>query len=725
MRFEDLVDALKKRLWIIIALTLIAGLAGAVVAQVQEAQYKVEIAVAATAPLDPITQQPNGSIQLGLVSLAPSIANAAESITVAEVVSDRLAAQNIEIPPEELLGKVSAVPEPNSSSVKISFTDSSPTRVSQIANEWGDTLVLLTYNSDVNEIYDPEFSKVVLSGSMVFTNRAVEPESPSQPKPGLYVALGLFVGLLLGLVLVIMIELFNPRFRSPQEVEEIMGLPVLAALPRIKGDKARALLPELEGNPAARDAYSELRSNLVLSVKEASARSILAAQAVPVPGGAVVCANLAISIANTGRNTLLIDCDLEGGEISRLMGLDGRPGLGDALEEGRIPRGGSIVEGGFPYLSILPSGRRSHRSTDLLSLPLFEESLREMEGLFDIVVAFAPPLTTSVDAAVVATVADMCLVTIDTGLATRKSALEAMKNLTHMNVRPAGIVLDDVKVRGRAAAGRKAKPQSVPGVAGRPAPAVSQRAAAPPWDERPAAPAPPEPAPQAKAPSAGAAAHAPSPRGEESPAAAAPGKTAPARAGIPTAPASMAAAAREGASGATPISKTEEELRQIQEIVADDFRRLGEAGAPIPKQWLRGLNSDKADVRESATAAVSAYYHAFLRRYDISGESVDHITATIIRMMRREGEFSEMSEEEGQERLKRMLMEAGAKFSGSRGGGKPPAAGEAAGKTAGPVDAGKGREAVRPEKRRFRLDTRKGRDRESHSAEEEDVVDWE
>ena len=127
MRVQDIGTAIAKRYWIVIALVLIATLAAAIVAQVQSPVYKVEIAVSATAPTNPATKLPDAQTQLAYVALMPSIANYSESISVAEAASRRLANQGIDIPPDELLGKVSAMAEANSTSVKITISDGSPT----------------------------------------------------------------------------------------------------------------------------------------------------------------------------------------------------------------------------------------------------------------------------------------------------------------------------------------------------------------------------------------------------------------------------------------------------------------------------------------------------------------------------------------------------------------------------------------------------------------------
>jgi type II secretory pathway component GspD/PulD (secretin) len=176
----------------------------------------------------------------------------------------------------------------------------------------------------------------------------------------------------------------------------------------------------------------------------------------------------------------------------------------------------------------------------------------------------------------------------------------------------------------------------------------------------------------------------------------------------------------------SPPGAAADDLRQVQDSVAEDFRRMGETGAPIPKNWLRALNSDKADVRESATNAIAAYYRSFLRRYRISDESIERITESIIRMMRREDEFASMSEEEAQRHLRQMLVDAGAKFSVSADSVDAPPSGQAGSEEQAIPDKKDDRELRRQEKRRLRLDAKGGRRSQGKGkSSDEEGVDWE
>ncbi len=766
MKVQDVGPAIVKRAWIVLALVLLSTLVAAIVAQVQSPVYKVEIALSATAPINPTTKLPDGTIMLGLAAQNPSIANYTESLSVAEAVSARLANQGIEVSPEELLKKVSSVPEANSTSVKMTLSDRSPTRVADIANAYGEVLVLKT--NQTTEFFDQEFKNLLLNGSMVFTNRAAVPEKPTQPKTFAYIGLGFFVGLLFGLLLVLLIEYFNPHFRNPREVEETLELPVMGTLPKERGARSTALLSSPGEGSRTWEAYGKLRSSLLIPPETAPA-SILLASATPFVAAPGVAANMAASVARTGRRVLLVDCDLGERALSRLMECEDRSGLSDALEKGEDVRG-RIIETKVPGLYLLPAGTRRENSTDLLSTPSFAEELREQEGLYDKVLLYAPSLADSIDAAVVAAQAEASLIVIDADRCTRKAAQEAMFNLQRLGITPTGVALANVKMKvgrsphkrreagpGRemtAPVSKKAPPQAAAqtAVQASPPPASSKdkagkrrRSAAAPPQMSAAQPVPPTAAAVRPEPDAAATAGSagPEPGGET---AAAPEEAsaqdrAAAAAGTPSGagPAVSEAEAHPGrralswghATAPAAAGETRDGLQQIKESVAEDFRRMGETGAPIPKNWLRALNSDKADVRDSASAAITVYYQTFLQRYRISDENVERITRSIIRMMRREGEYANMSEEEAQRHLRQMLVDAGARFSGTASSGEAPAA-EPPGPDRGAAGGPEKDEGLKQqEKRRFRIDARGGRKAAGRGkgpaakSGNEEGIDWE
>ncbi|MDY6794794.1 MAG: hypothetical protein SWK76_05885 [Actinomycetota bacterium] len=635
MSLSDVANATRKRYWIIVVLVLVSVLAAALIGYIQNPVYKVEVTLAVVPPEDPTTKQPSATAAAIIVSSMASIANATESIGVAETAHNELLKIGIDIPAEELLDKMSATAEESSNALTLTFTDESPTRVTDIANTWAKVLAQKTLppTSEIpNELYDSDFKEVVLDGIIRITSPAIPPQTPTQPKPLLYVGLGAFMGLILGIVIVILIEYFNPHFRSPAEVEEALEAPVLGMIPKIKSDEDKALLISADVDSSIKEAYSELRTGFIFSFDEDAMKSIIAAAAIPFGAGPSVSINLAASIAAIERSTLLIDCDIKGQAVTKLMGLMDKPGLSDSLKSGKLARD-SVAKTAAPNLSILPAGTPYDNTTDLLSRPFFEDLLREMESCYDKVVLYAPSLSSGVDASIVASKVNANLLIVDSEKCTRRMATESMKSFGRLEVKPDGIILTNVKMkrfqrkqlamktaeemRIREGKGKTVKPAAMEEGASK---AVRKKrakkieTAAPPAAEKALTVRPKKPTL------------------------------------IP-------------GSEPTKLDIEEEEMRRMRETVSEDFHRLGETGAPIPRQWLKALNSDKPDIRESAQIAISSYYDAFLCKYSISDESIKNISDSIIKMMRREGEFSSMSEEEAQRHLQQMLVDAGARFS--------------------------------------------------------------
>lgn len=665
MKLEDVGTAIVKRLWVVILIVLVAALVAAIVARVQSPVYRTEIVMAATPPKNPTTKLPDPTVGLAYTAAMSSIANACESVGVAEAVSRRLRELGLDIPAEELVKKASAVPIANSTSFKMTFSDSSPTRVAEIANAWGEILELKTLvpAGDVeNPFYDADFKELLMGGTLVFTNRAVPPTKPVQPKPLVYLGLGVFLGLVLGLGLAIGWEYFDPHFRSVAETEEILGLPVMGNIPRLREASNTPAVPK-PGTPAW-TALSDLRSNLLLSLREKGKRSLVLIPVIPYEEGPRHAAILSQGVANTGRSVLLVDADLMEGSLTRELRAQSRKGLSEALEgrEDPLRAAFKMEEAGYHFI---PSGKPTPRSTDLLSLPGWGDWVQEMEGEFDLVIFYAPPLLLASDAAIIASWTGSSFLLIDSEHCTRKVATEALAPLHRLDIIPSGVILANVKMKGwkrfRMPAEEKPGPERarearISEVKGE-APAETSAPQALMKDGTKTTKAPGTPTLHTLSVPETRRIPGPEAQGEALPVE----SRTKAAEELPSEAASPSRPQTEDLSGYRPQTDREE-LERIRQTAVESFRRLGKSGDSIPRSWIRALRSPREEVRATAEEAISAYYQVFLERYGIGEESISRITATIIRMMRREGEFARITEEEAQEHLKKLLQEAGAKL---------------------------------------------------------------
>jgi tyrosine-protein kinase len=424
MKPQDIVTAIKKRWWVILVLTLIAALTGTLIARFKSPVYKVEVQMAATAPESVATGNVDPTVQLSMSLVMPTIATATESIKVAEATRQRLLKSGIDIPAETLLAKVSSSAVPNSNGLKISVTDASPTRVAEIANAWA-------AESSAVLSKDP----ILLGGKLEITNAAVPPKKPTQPKPLVYLGLGVFLGLVLGFTIVIGWEYFDPHFRSEEETEEMLGVPVLGTIPK-----------KSQSQEASAEIFSGLKASLLFSLDGRSATSVTVAEAIPDGSGYTTAINLAKSVANMGGRTLLVDCDLRKHRVSSLMGAAKLSGIAEILEKGEALKD-KVTATSMPNLFLLPAGRVSGSPSDVLATQKFAELVPLLEVSFEWVVVSAPPLTAAVDAALIATRTRTTLVVIDSQTCTRNSALKALQTLRRLQLEPSGVVLTNVKSR--------------------------------------------------------------------------------------------------------------------------------------------------------------------------------------------------------------------------------------------------------------------------------------
>lgn len=200
-------------------------------------------------------------------------------------------------------------------------------------------------------------------------------------------------------------------------------------------------------SPAA-EAYRALRMNLAFTSLDRD----LACFVVAPPGAegldANVAANLAVVMAQSGRQVCLVDADLRRPTLHTLFGVPQEPGVTTLLvsqqEELAVP----LVATGVPGLSILPSGTLPPNPADILGTKKMAVLLDRLKGMADVVILQSPPVTVAVDAAVLAAQTDGLLLVVRTGHTRRDRVEQAKELLERFRVRLLGAVMTDAPDRG-------------------------------------------------------------------------------------------------------------------------------------------------------------------------------------------------------------------------------------------------------------------------------------
>jgi tyrosine-protein kinase Etk/Wzc len=263
------------------------------------------------------------------------------------------------------------------------------------------------------------------------------------------------VGLLLGLALAFALDRMDDSVKSPDELRDQMELPLLGLIPAIRAERGsrRAvdttvgrLITHADPRSPVAEAYRSMRTNLAFARAQQSPQAIVVASPGPADGKSTTVANLAITFAQQGQRTLLIDADLRRAVLDKAFGVARSPGLTEVII-GESTLEQVIHDTTVPNLSIVASGRFPPNPAELLGSSRMQEILHEAKARFDVVLLDSPPLLAVTDAAVLATMVDGVVLVIRTERTKRDAVRRALGHVRSVRGRLLGVVLNDVDMR--------------------------------------------------------------------------------------------------------------------------------------------------------------------------------------------------------------------------------------------------------------------------------------
>jgi capsular exopolysaccharide synthesis family protein len=211
-------------------------------------------------------------------------------------------------------------------------------------------------------------------------------------------------------------DVLDDRFMSPEEITAQLGVPVLAMIRRLEGIVGQGLSTvhtHVRPNAIETEAFRTLRTAITLSSDHT--HRVLISSAEPSDGKTTVAANLAVSFAQAGKRTLIVDADLRKPGMSALFALKGRAGLADLLyTDGALAESAPLLvnQTELPGLHILAAGTRRPNPAELLSGQRFGELLAWAEAHYDQVLVDCPPVLAVSDAQVVARLVDGAILVV-------------------------------------------------------------------------------------------------------------------------------------------------------------------------------------------------------------------------------------------------------------------------------------------------------------------------
>lgn len=344
------------------------------------------------------------------------------------------------------------------------------------ANTMSERLVqynILKRDAEANKaLYDGLLTKLkeagvqagLRSSNIRVVDPAMIPSYPSRPAKARNIVLAFLVGLVGGIGLALMREYMDNTVKTPDDIETLARLPSLAVVPafsEINGNGRGKLLRGSDSNghnqrielvaqhlPKSQmsEAFRALRTSLLLSQADHPPQVILVTSALPREGKTTAAANLAVTLAQLGDRTLLIDADLRKPGIGRLLNLGSGKyaGLSSYLAGASSLDLVTVPHPAIPNLAAIPTGPLPPNPADLLSSHRLADAIAELRTKFKFIVIDSPPIMAATDAVVLSVQTDGVLLVVRSGETPKEAFTRTRDLLVSVNCRLLGVVLNAV-----------------------------------------------------------------------------------------------------------------------------------------------------------------------------------------------------------------------------------------------------------------------------------------
>ena len=321
------------------------------------------------------------------------------------------------------------------------------------------------YQQLVSTLETTKMNNVIEKGDVQIVDLAKMPSRPFSPNHKRDIITFCFFGLGIALVLVFLIEFVDNTIKTIDEIEKY-DKSVIGVIPAIgkmssqgllnryldnktftalggeKGIKRKIITRDNPKSPIS-ESYRGLRTNILLSNTK-DIKSILVSSAGPGEGKTTTVANLAITFANLGRNTLLVDTDLRRPVIHSVFNVNREPGVTNYLSGQTDDYSTLVKPSEIDNLSLMTSGLIPPNPSEMLGSKKMSKFVKSLESDYDMILFDSPPLVAVTDATMISKEIDSIILVIKAGQTDKKAFHHTMANLKNIEAPLDGIVMNAV-----------------------------------------------------------------------------------------------------------------------------------------------------------------------------------------------------------------------------------------------------------------------------------------
>lgn len=317
-------------------------------------------------------------------------------------------------------------------------------------------------------------------GTIKIIDSAIIPTKPVSPNHKNNILLGVILGLGLGLGLIFLKEYWDDTVRSVDYIEKL-GLTILGVIPEVGQEyirKKKDVVPEKHSvNPRkamddsfnsfinlnrtskilqrrmitredpkspVSEAYRMLRTNILYSSADEAVKTILISSPGPGEGKSTTVTNLAITFANLGKKTLIVDLDLRKPVVHRMFAINRDPGISHYLSGHENSIDSLIHKTEIENLYMITAGISPPNPSELLGSERMISFVKKLKEKWDVILFDSPPTSAVTDATTISQLVDSKVLVVKAGFTLKESFLRALSALNKVKTTLTGVVLNSV-----------------------------------------------------------------------------------------------------------------------------------------------------------------------------------------------------------------------------------------------------------------------------------------
>ena len=302
------------------------------------------------------------------------------------------------------------------------------------------------YDTFLSRLKETSATSDLETANARLVDRAVVPLNPVKPKKSLIVLIsGLLAGFI-GVALVLLLDALNNTFKSTEEIETRLNLPVLGILPLVKRKDRQTLARQFisDTDRAFSESIRTIRTGVMLSDLEDSHKVMVVTSSTPGEGKSTVSTNLAMALGQM-KKVVLIDADMRRPTLAKNFDFPpGTPGLANLIAgTAKIDDVVRQIDG----IHMISAGMVPPNPLELLSSPRFGKLLEYLRSKYDRIIIDSPPIQAVSDAMVLATHADALIYVVRSEHTAIPLVERSVGTLLQNNAPITGVVLNQVDIR--------------------------------------------------------------------------------------------------------------------------------------------------------------------------------------------------------------------------------------------------------------------------------------